>query len=103
MQDAYHSLVVVMVCVKAYLCATWSWIALCMCVLNHGTWGRTPAYLRVIRIAVCEDNDMGTLPTIWDENPHVQHHAMCYVVLCAFFNVVTFTSPNSLIFMPTRK
>ena len=36
-------------------CAGGSWARLSIQLLNHGTWGHTPAYLWVIGMAVCQD------------------------------------------------
>ena len=55
----------------AYPCAGRSWTQLSIGLLNHGKRGRTPAYLWVIRIAVCGDKDMAALATIWAENLQV--------------------------------
>ena len=52
----------------AYPCATGSWTQLSIGLLNHGERGRTPAYLWVIRMAVCGDKDMAALTTFWAEN-----------------------------------
>ena len=47
-----------------YPCAGGSWTQLSIGLLNHGARGRTPAYLWVIRMAVCGDKDMAALATI---------------------------------------
>ena len=52
----------------AYPCAGGSRTQLFIGLLNHGTWGRTPAYLWVIGMAVCGDKDMAALATIWADN-----------------------------------
>ena len=52
----------------AYPCAGGSWTQLSIGLLNHGARGRTPAFLWVIRMAVCGDKDMGALATIWADN-----------------------------------
>ena len=53
-----------LVCGDAYPCAVGSWTQLSIGLLNHGTRGRTPAYLWVIGMAVCGDKDMAALATI---------------------------------------
>ena len=53
----------------AYPCAGGSWTQLSIGLLNHGKWGRTPAHLWVIKMAVC--GDMATLAIIWAENVQV--------------------------------
>ena len=52
----------------AYPCAGGSWTQLSIGLLNHGKRGPTPAYLRVIRMAVCGHKDVAALATIWAEN-----------------------------------
>ena len=52
----------------AYPCAGGSWAQLSIGLFNHGARGRTPAYLWVIGMAVCGDNDMAALATIWADN-----------------------------------
>ena len=52
----------------AYPCAGVSWTQLSIGLLNHGAPGRTPAYFRVIGMAVCGDKDMAALATIWADN-----------------------------------
>ena len=59
------------VCGDVYLCAGGSWALLSIGLLNHGKWGRTPAYLWVIGMAVCGNKDMAALATIWAENLQV--------------------------------
>ena len=53
----------------AYPCGSGSWNCLSIGLLNHSARARTPAYLWVIRIAVCEDKDMAALVTIWSNKP----------------------------------
>ena len=51
-----------------YPCASGSWTLLSIGLLKHGAWGRTPAYLWLIGMAVCRDKDMASLATIWADN-----------------------------------
>ena len=55
----------------AYPCAGGSLTQLSIGLLNHGKRGRTPAYLWVIKMAVCGNKDMAALATIWAENLRV--------------------------------
>ena len=55
----------------AYPCAGGCWTQLSIALLNDGKRGRTPAYLRVIGMAVCGDKDMAAWATIWAENLRV--------------------------------
>ena len=52
----------------AYPCAGGSWTQSSIGLLNHGKRGRTPAYWWVIGMALCGDEDMAALATIWAEN-----------------------------------
>ena len=56
----------------AYPCASGSWTQLSIGLLNHGAWGRIPAYVWVIGMAVCGDNDMAAPATIWSKNLQVE-------------------------------
>ena len=51
-----------------YPCAGGSWTQLCVGFLNHGTRGRTPAYLWVIGMAVCGDKGMDAPAKIWAQH-----------------------------------
>ena len=55
----------------AYPCAGGSWTQLFIGLLSHGARGRTPAYVWVIRMAVCGDKDLAALATIWSKNLQV--------------------------------
>ena len=55
----------------AYPCPCGTWIQLSFGVLNHGVRGRTPTYLWVMGMAVCEDNDMAAPATIRAEKLRV--------------------------------
>ena len=55
----------------AYPCAGGSWTQLSIGLLDDGAWGRTPAYVWVIGMAVCGDKDMAALATIWSKNLQV--------------------------------
>ena len=52
----------------AYPCTGGSWTQLSIGLLNHGARGRTSPYLWFIGMAVCGDNDMAALATIWADN-----------------------------------
>ena len=52
----------------AYPCADGSSTQLSIGPLNHGARARTPAYVWVIGMAVCRDQDMAVLATIWFQN-----------------------------------
>ena len=55
----------------AYPCCGVSWTQLSIAPLNHGKRARTPAYLWVSGMAVCEDKDMAALTTIPADNLQV--------------------------------
>ena len=57
-----------MLCGDAYPCARGSWAQLSIGLFNHGSRGRSPAYLWVIGMVVCGDKNMATLATIWAKN-----------------------------------
>ena len=52
----------------AYPCPGGSWTQLSIGLINHGAHGRTPAYLRVVAMAVSGDKDMAALAPIWADN-----------------------------------
>ena len=68
-------------------CAGGSWTQLSIQLLNHGTWGYTPAYLWVIKVAGCRDKDMATLATIWAKNLLIFGHFVVHHFLCEFVEV----------------
>ena len=55
----------------AYPCAGGSGTQVFIGLLNNIARARTPAYLWVIRMAVCGDLDMAPLATIWSKNLQV--------------------------------
>ena len=51
-----------------YPCAGGEWSQLCVSIANMGLWGRTPACVWVIGLAICGDKAMATLATLWEDN-----------------------------------
>ena len=48
-----------------YPCAGGEWSQLSVSIVNMGLWGRIPACVWVIGLAICGDKQMATLATLW--------------------------------------
>ena len=51
-----------------YPCASGEWSQLSVSIANMGLWGRIPACVWVIGLAICGDKAMATLATLWEDN-----------------------------------
>ena len=51
-----------------YPCAGGEWSQLSVSIANMGLWGRIPACVWVIGLAICGDKAMATLATLWEDN-----------------------------------
>ena len=57
-----------------YPCVSGERSQLRVSIVNMGLWGRIPACVLVMGLAICGDNQMATLATLWKANIK-----MCYV------------------------
>ena len=53
---------------NGYPCAGGEWSHLSVSIANMGLWGRIPACVWVIGLAICGDKAMATLATLWEDN-----------------------------------
>ena len=49
----------------------WAVVQLSVSIVNMGLWGRIPACVWVIGLAICGDKQMATLATLWKANIEV--------------------------------
>ena len=65
-----------------YPCASGGWTQLSIGLLHHGARARTPAYIWVIRMALCGKKGMAALATIWSKTLRVYGRYFSLSFLC---------------------